>query len=99
MPRECFTTGGTSTSRYTLNSVILDIENDVADSGQLVVSIYGASGSNPGTRIGSSLTGTIDSDAGRTTYTASGITLNGATTYFVHVCKSGTGQRSYRLYQ
>ena len=57
------------------------------------MSIYGASGSNPGTRIGSSLTGTIDSDAGQTTYTASGITLNGATTYFVHVCKSGTGQR------
>lgn len=78
-----FTTGGTSTDRYTLNSVVLDIAN--SGSGQLDVSIHNANGSNPGTKIGNNLTGTIDSDAGQTTYTASGITLNGGTTYLVQV--------------
>ena len=83
-----FTTGGTSTARYTLNNVILDVGN--TGSGQLTVSIHNASGSNPGTKIGNNLSGTIGSNAGHTTYTASGITLNGATTYFVYVAQGGT---------
>ena len=78
-----FTTGGTSTDRYTLNSVVLDWNN--AGSGEPSVSIYTASGINPGTRIGSNLAGSIGPSGGQATYTASGITLNGGTVYFVRI--------------
>ena len=88
-----FTTGGTGNDRYTLNNVIIDIEN--AHDGALDVSIYNESSGNPGTKIGSSLSGTIGASAGNTTYSTSQtntITLNGATTYFLYVTKS-TGRR------
>ena len=88
-----FTTGGSSTDRYALNSVVLDVvDRGSGDRGGLDVSIHAAAAGryhlNPGTKIGSNLTGTIDSDAGHTTYAASGITLHGATTYFVSVGRS-----------
>ena len=78
-----FTTGGVSSDRYQLNSVILHVANSGIR--QIDVSIHAASGSDPGSKIGSNLTGTISSTAGDTTYTASGITLNGRTTYFMRV--------------
>ena len=83
-----FKTGGATTDRYTLNSVVFSIHS--SSTGQLDVSIHNASGSNPGTKIGSSLTGTIATGGGNTTYTASGITLSGDTTYFVRASRSGS---------
>ena len=87
-----FTTGGSSTDRYTLNSVILDLDN--VGSGSLDVSIHnagtGSNANNPGTKIGNSLTGSVGSGGNRT-YTASGITLVGGTTYFVRVLWPGPG--------
>ena len=77
-----FTTGGSTTDRFTLNSVVLRV---TPGGGQFDVSIHNASGSNPGTKIGNSLSGTASSTGGNKTYTASGITLNGGTTYFVRV--------------
>ena len=80
-----FTTGGSASDRFTLNSVVLDLAS--GGTGEIDVSIHEASttnASNPGTKIGT-LTGTAA--AGNTTYTASGITLAGATTYFVNVTR------------
>ena len=90
-----FTTGGTSTDTYTLNSVVLDVVN--TGSGQMNVSIHNASGSDPGTKIGGNLSGNISSTAGNTTYTASGITLNGGTKYFLQIAAAASGaNRSVR---
>ncbi len=96
MLANAFTTGGTTTDRYTLNSVVLDVLANVGNAVQLVVSIHnpgtGTNASNPGTQIGNNLTGTIDNTAGQKTLTASGITLNGNTTYFVQVKTSSTAE-------
>ncbi len=86
-----FTTGGTRSDSYTLNSVIVDIVS--GGIGQIIVSIHSPNGINPGTQVGSNLTGTIDSDAGATTYTASGITLTGGTTYFVQLRAASAATR------
>ena len=92
-----FTTGGSGTDRYTLNSVILDLPGSGA--GEFDVSIHnpgtGTNFNDPGTKIGNNLTGTVGSGGNRT-YTASGITLNGATTYFLRVALSGGTGRHVR---
>ena len=82
-----FTTGGTSTDRYSLNSVIVNYNSGFPpgqEYGQHTLSIHAANGSNSGAQIGN-LNGTIPTGGGFTTYTASGITLNGGTRYFVQV--------------
>ena len=81
-----FTTGGATTDRLTLRSVVVDTVT--GGSGELAVSVHPANGSNPGNKIGSDLTGTAGD--GNITYTASGITLAGGTTYFVRVARSGS---------
>ena len=92
-----FTTGGSGSDRYTLTSVVLDVDND--GSGQLVVSIHRPHHLYdvlPGDRIGNNLTGAIDSDAGRTTYTPGAgntITLHGGARYFVRVGGTGSARR------
>ena len=88
-----FTTGGATSDRYTLNSVVVHVGG--GGIAALDVSIHANSSGSPGTKIGSSLTGTTSS--GQRTYTASGITLNGGTTYFVRVRRSGSsGNRDIR---
>ena len=82
-----FTTGGTSTDRYSLNSVIVNYNSGFPpgqEYGQHTLSIHAANGSNSGAQIGN-LNGIIPTGGGFTTYTASGITLNGGTRYFVQV--------------
>ena len=86
-----FTTGGTSTARYTVSSVVLRIDNRAATD---TVQIRNASGSNPGTAIGS-LTYSSSSGNART-YTASNITLNGGTTYFLTYSQASGGNASVR---
>ena len=95
MAANAFTTGGTTTDRYTLNTVILNF--DGVGNGQVEVSIHNASGSNPGTKIGNSLTGTKSSSGGDTTYTASGISLSGNTTYFVRVARASGDTGGHRF--
>ena len=77
-----FTTGGTSTDRFSLTSVVVDYTSNATDS---AVSIHTESSGNPGTRIGTFLTRQVSSNNGQVTFNAPsiGITLNGATTYFV----------------
>ena len=91
---QAFTTGGTSTDSYTLNSVVLNFRNH--GSGQLAVSVHANSSGSPGSKIGSDLTGTIGASGGNTTYSTSQmntITLTGGTTYFVQVRRTGTADR------
>ena len=97
-----FTTGGTTADRFTLSSVVLFVEG-TAGSGSFDVSIHnpgtGSNASNPGTKIGNNLTGTIGSTDGNTTYSAGGgntITLNGGTTYFVQVTGTASSNRRVR---
>ena len=89
-----FTTGGTSSDRYLLNSVVLDVLG--SGSGDLDVTIHHASGSNPGTKIGAELDDATIGSGGNTTYRAAGITLYGGTTYFVRVQTSGAASRTIR---
>lgn len=89
-PANAFTTGGTTTDRYTLNSVILVLDVESTDK-QFAVSIHNASSSNPDTQIGSNLTPPASLVDGNNTFTASGITLNGGTTYFVQFYSDGSG--------
>ena len=94
-----FTTGGTTADYFQLNSVVLNLDSSGTQAGALEVSIYANSGGSPGSKIGSNLSGTIDSTPGLTTYSATGsnqIPLRGGTTYFVHVTKSTTGIRKIK---
>ena len=80
-----FRTGGATSDRFSLASVVLDLQNTHA-SNIPTVAIYTNNSSNrPGTQIGGnlSLSGTLDS--GNNTFTASGIVLTGATRYWVVV--------------
>ena len=97
-----FTVGGTSTDRYTLSNVVLDALN--FGSGQVIVSIHdsgtGSNSANPGTKIGSNLTGTIGSTGGNTTYTPGAgntITLRGGATYFVQIRADGVSGTNRRF--
>ena len=77
-----FTTGGSTSTRYTLNSIVIDVQTD-ADEAR--VSLYTESSSVPGRRVGIPLTQSGSADSGNLTFNASGITLNGASTYWVVV--------------
>ena len=80
-----FRTGGGSGARYTPSGVTLDLGTCA---GTPVVRIYTESGGSPGTQVGSNLTNPATISAGRNTFTASGITLNGDATYFVTIWTS-----------
>ena len=82
-----FTTGGVAADRFTLNSVTIDYNTCTSSQrANTTVRIYNASGSNPGTQVGSNLT----RSGATNTYNASSITLNGATTYFVDFANSSS---------
>ena len=77
-----FTTGGTGTDRFTLTNIVVNF-NDDADEAR--VGVWSDSSGSPGTRIGSALTRHGSATTGNVTFNASGITLNGATTYWMVV--------------
>ena len=91
-----FTTGGTNSDRYTLNNVkIHDV--DCPSGVQLAVSVHADAGGYPdSSKIGGGNLSRSGSSGGTDTFTASGITLNGNTTYFVVV--GTTGGRWCALY-
>ena len=80
-----FRTGGTATDRFRLNNVVINISSGANDT---EVSIHQDSSGSPGTKIGSDLT-RGNTSSGNTTYTASGITLNGNTTYWLNLLHDG----------
>ena len=81
-----FTTGGTSTDRYTLDSVVLEVStNSFGGSTNRSVQIWSSVSGSPGAQIGSDLSHPGSYVAGQNTFTASGITLSGGTDYFVVV--------------
>ena len=91
-----FTTGGTTADYFQIDSVVLNLSSSGTQAGALEVSIYTNSSGSPGSKIGSNLTGTIDSTPGQTTYSTSQsnqIFPRGGTTYFVHITKTTTGLR------
>ena len=82
-----FRTGGTSAHRFTLDSVVIDFHSNV---GSAVVQIRANNNGVPGNQIGSNLTRVGTHNSGNITFNASGITLNGATDYFMTVHKPGS---------
>ena len=88
-----FTTGGTSTARYRLNSITLAIDSIFRSTPN--VSIHADSSGSPGTKIGSNLTKVGSATSGDITFNGSGITLNGGTTYFVQITGTSSGSNSY----
>ena len=78
-----FTTGGATTDRFTLNSVVVDFS---ANATAATASIYSnSSGNTPDSRVGDTLTRQGSAATGEVTFNApsSGIVLNGATTYWL----------------
>ena len=78
-----------SSSSLILDFFVMPLDVSVIDY-SFTVSIHNASSSSPGTQIGSNLAPPASVVDGNNTFTASGITLNGGTTYFVQV-RRGTG--------
>ena len=94
---QSFITGGTSSSRFTLNSVVVDF---TAHANQATIKIYTSSSGDPGTQIGGALTRTGSSTSGDITFNAptgaNAITLNGSTTYFVRFESSVSSSNTNR---
>ena len=78
-----FTTGGTTSARYTLNNVTIPAGSSIG--GGLGASIYNASGSDPGNLVSNLACGNLGTSISNVTCTASSITLSGNTTYFLSV--------------
>ena len=76
---QSFDTGGTSTDRFTLTNVVVDFGRQA---NQVTAKIYTDSSGTPGTQVGSNLT-RGSGTSGSITYTTSGVTLNGSSTYWV----------------
>lgn len=86
-----------SASSFTLNSVTLNLGNTGDTSGNFFVAIYSNAGGNlPGGSL-ATLTGNSNpSSAGQYTYTATGLTLNANTKYWVLAgVSSGSGSYSW----
>ena len=94
---QSFITGGTSSSRFTLNSVVVDF---TAHANQATIKIHTSSSGDPGTQIGGALTRTGSSTSGDITFNAptgaNAITLNGSTTYFVRFESSVSSSNTNR---
>ena len=87
-----FTTDVNTFNRYTLNSVTLSVHALVRAT--FNVSIHATSSGSPGTQIGSNLTKVGTATSGEITFNASGITLNGGTTYFVQITATSLGNNA-----
>ena len=89
-----FTTGGSSSDRFSLGHVIIHFRSSASSS---TVQIRANNNGRPGAQIGSNLTGANLPSSGQSRFNASGITLHGATTYFVTVSIPNTPGLSTRL--
>ena len=88
-----FTTGGSSSDRFSLGHVIIHFRSSASSS---TVQIRANNNGRPGAQIGSNLTGANLPSSGQSRFNASGITLNGATTYFLTVSIPNTPGLSSR---
>ena len=84
---QSFTTGGSSSDRFTLGHVIINFRSSPSSS---TVQIRANNNGRPGTQIGSNLTGASLPSSGESRFNASGITLNGATSYFLTISVPNT---------